>query len=238
MPLIPAAALLAGRELHRLTAGLRRTIVAAGFMALAAIGVVLMTGPWFTQNQSVSIQQTRGIQTLAQSVSAKVGGEFPLTYVDRTFALQFFLGTMREVVAPAQAVRLLSQPTPAFVVVRRSDKLADLLRPIQTNLYEVARWPAQTNAYITVFSNHPSLEWTRQMAFGVGPFIVYTDGLRLKRAHSDELWFTAAGDTGVVRVTNVSINDQDLRLRVTGPRSEEREQRSMKPGETWVESIP
>jgi len=238
MPLIPAAALLAGRELNRWTARLPQTFVAGFFLVLAAVGMAWVTGPWFAKREAASVQHTRGTQILAKEVTVRVGAEFPLTYVDRTFALQFFLGTMRERVAPATAVRLLSEPTPVFVVARRSDKLSEQLGPSLTNLHEVARWPAQGEAYITVLSNHPRLEWTEQLAFGVGPFIVHAEGLRLKGAHKNELWFSAARDTGTVRITNEGTAPQRLRLRITGPQSEEQSEREVEPGETWVEDIP
>jgi 4-amino-4-deoxy-L-arabinose transferase-like glycosyltransferase len=232
MPLIPAAALLAGRELDRWTSRLSRTVAVGLFLALAAAGLAIMPIPWVRPPEPVSVQQTRGMKELAGQLTRQVGAEFPFTYVDRTFALQFFLGTMRERVPPERAARLLAEPTPVFVVARRSDRL-----PVG-RVYELARWPAEGEAYVSVLSNHPRLEWTEKMAFGVGPFTVHTERMRLQAAHKDALWFATDGAAGVVRIINESDSPQKIRLRLTGPGVEERVERLLPPGEAWVEDIP
>jgi hypothetical protein len=127
---------------------------------------------------------------------------------------------------------LLAEPTPVFVVARRADRLP------ATHLYELARGPAQGEPYVAVWSNHPRLEWTEKMAFGVGPFTVRTERMRLRAAQKDALWFAAEGASGVVRITNESATPQKIRLRLSGPGAEERAERLLPPGEEWVEDVP
>ncbi len=232
MPLVPAAALLAGRELGRWTSRLGRSVSVAAAVVSAAVGLVTLPASWVHSREPATVEQTRGMKELAEQLSRQVGAQFPFTYVDRTFALQFFLGTMRERVPPERAARLLTEPTPVFVVARRSDRLP------AAHVYELARWPAQGEAFVTVLSNHPRLEWTEQMAFGVGPFTVRTERMRLQSAHKDALWFAADGGSGVVRIINESATPQRIRLRLTGPGVEERVERLLPPGAVWVEDVP
>jgi 4-amino-4-deoxy-L-arabinose transferase-like glycosyltransferase len=239
MPLVAPAALLAGRELYRLTSRWRRRAVVACAVAVVGVGAVMVVGAHTLALQEVpSTKQARGLEAMATSLKSQVGDGFPFTYVDRTFGLQFFLGTMRQAVAPEQVARLLSEPTPAYVVVRKRDRLLARLGSLPTDLHALARWPSEGEAYITIISNHPKLEWTEQMAFGVGPLTVHTDKLRLKVAHNDGFWFSAESNDGRARVTNESQSSRRLFVRVTGPGFDSRSDRTLATGETWTVSAP
>lgn len=229
MPLLPAAALLAGRELQRWSDRQRGSTVAWAMTTVVVIGLTLMCAFWFVRREPASVLHTRGMKKLAKELTAQVGTEFPFTYVDRTFALQFFLGTMRERVAQEQALRLLAEPTPAYVVVRRSDKLSEHL---PAGLHVVARWPAKGQPFVTVISNHPRLEWTEQLAFGIGPFSVRTQNLHLRLAYNGVLWFRTDG-AGAVSVKNENAVAHKIRLRVTGPSFDRQAERELAPGESW-----
>jgi len=239
MPLVAPAALLAGRELYRLTSRWRRRAVIVCAVVVVNVGAVMVFGAHLLALQEMpATKQARGLEVLATSLKSQVGDGFPFTYVDRTFGLQFFLGTMRQAVAPEQVARLLSGPTPAYVVVRKRDRLLARLGPLPGDLHALARWPAEGEAYVTVISNHSKLEWTEQMAFGVGPLIAHTDKLQLKGAHNDGFWFSAESNTGSVRVTNENHSPRRLFVRVTGPGFDSRVERTLAAGETWTVSAP
>jgi hypothetical protein len=160
-PLIPAAALLAGRELaHWVTLWsperIRRT-------ALAATAVFLMgTGLYHhvLLRRSTKVQETIGMRDLAGELRRRLGDEFPLYHVDSPFALQFYLNTARRQISTARAAELLSGGAPAVVTVRDFVKLRNELPP-QIVLHQIAGWPASKEATVRVVSNVPRPESNR-----------------------------------------------------------------------------
>ena len=163
LPLVPAAALLVGRELSRWTVHLQtvrlfRWTAAAGVLFL--LGVTLYSHVLLKFNQDV--QETLAAQEIVARLRATGAGEFPFTYVDNLHPLQISYNT-RHTMAPAEeAMALLRGDTPAFVVVTRTTLPLedDLKGPIR----EVYRWPTQGKPRFRIFSNHPRLEWTENAA--------------------------------------------------------------------------
>ena len=104
-PMIPAAALLAGRELDRLTARLSpRALVAGGGVAAAtALAIFFVQYHWFEAREP-GIRETVALERLADTVRSRLGDDVPLTFVDDTpFAFQLLLNTMRPVVSIVRA---------------------------------------------------------------------------------------------------------------------------------------
>src|SRR5574342_560646 len=121
--IVPAAAVMAGRELARWTSRMSPraflgtcTGVAVAALSVTAVFHLLLAG-------SERALEARGMQELARSIRDRVGDGFPLTHVDTPFALQFFLNSVSPLATAHQAATLLAGPEAAFVAIRNLDAL-------------------------------------------------------------------------------------------------------------------
>lgn len=109
LPLVPAAALLAGREVDRL---LRRLGDRRFFVAVAASSVLLVAGyavrTWIVDDRSATAREGRDLEAVAKGVRRSLGDAARLAFVDAPYALQFHLGMNRRAVEAAEAARLLA----------------------------------------------------------------------------------------------------------------------------------
>jgi hypothetical protein len=60
----------------------------------AAISTFFVVYHHVLQKRSTSVQRTLGMKFIADEI-ARVGREFPITYVDAPYAVQFYLSTLR-----------------------------------------------------------------------------------------------------------------------------------------------
>jgi hypothetical protein len=153
-PIIPPAALLAGREMERwFTKFQLKEIFAAAlavsavmFSAFAYYYVAVLTAEPLTI-------QTEGMRTLAGEIQKKADKDIPLVYVDAPYTLQFFLNTMKIVVTPEEAARQLAGTNAVYVAVCNA---ADVTSRLNSPVHTVARWPETGEAFVTVLGNqHP-----------------------------------------------------------------------------------
>jgi len=226
-PLVPPMALLAGRELARLLRALKPSVLLGVSAACATVGLAAAAVPYdITAWREPRVIHTLGIEDLARSVRAQVGENFPLTHVacslgkvDKLYAPQFFLNTMRQAVPYEQAAELLRGDAAAFVVTSNAALIQSLLGAGGPTVHEVARWPASGRPLLHIVSNHPRLEWTRRMAIALGPLQLRMDGLRQARTWRGELRFTGDPD-GSVTLFNQSAKPQLARVRITTVRGQ------------------
>lgn len=155
LPLFPVGALLAGRELARLTSAMntRQFFQACAIMVVIGLAVV---GFYFHFNQRTSpgVVQTEGMRQLARQVREQ--NYFPLTMVNSPFPFQFYLNNVRPLTPLDRAIELLQQEAPVFVAVIRLEKIKNKFH--STNLYEVARWPETGEPLLSIISNQPKRE--------------------------------------------------------------------------------
>ena len=237
-PIIPPAALLAGRELGRLTRTMtsRRLLGTCAGAAIAGLALIAL-GHHLVLDGSAKVDRALGVRDLAQTVRHRVGDGFPLTYVDTPFALQFFRSSLTPAASVEQAAALLSGPDAAFVAVRDLGALQAALGQGATRLHIVAQWPTAGPGYIRVVSNHPTLEWTTDMAVAVSPIVVRTHGVRLVGRHGRDFVLKVTGPSGLVTFSNESDQPQRVRANMiesSGPRVEER---LLAPGGEWRLSV-
>jgi hypothetical protein len=159
LPLLPAAALLAGREISRWSrARTRRTLV----LGMAGVAIAALAGfglySHVLRARDPKVRQTVLVRDFANHLRAEVGEDFPFLHVDSPYALQFFLNTMRPEISYEEARRLLTGVPPAFVVVRRMDRFEKETGLGAAALHIVARCPETGEAYLVVLSNQPRLE--------------------------------------------------------------------------------
>jgi 4-amino-4-deoxy-L-arabinose transferase-like glycosyltransferase len=159
LPLLPAAALLVGREISRWSrARSRKTLIlgTAGVAIAALAGFGLYSH--VIRARDPKVRQTVLTRDFANHLRAQVGEDFPFAHVDSPYALQFFLNTMRPEISYQEARRLLTGSRPAFVVVWRMERFEKETGLSVTALHIVARCPETGEAYLTVLSNQPRLE--------------------------------------------------------------------------------
>jgi len=154
-PIIPAAALVAGRELGRLAANMRPRALLATGATLAVVGLSVIAVSYHFRDDSPRVRRAEGMRELALSIRNRVGDGFPITHVDTPFSLQFFLNSTAPLATAQQAASVLSGPGAAFVAVCDLDSLRIALGPASPPLHVVAQWPAAGQASVSLVSNHP-----------------------------------------------------------------------------------
>jgi 4-amino-4-deoxy-L-arabinose transferase-like glycosyltransferase len=232
-PLIPAAALIAGRELATLTA--RRT---DGVVALACAGatVVALSIAFFVyhhhERRNVDVRRTLAMQELATVVPRSVGSRFPLTYVDAPVALPLLLDTMPEPVSRDRAAFLLAGDAAAFVVVEDLGRLRQALGP-QVELYEVAVAAVDGLPWLRVMANRPRLERSDPAATFVGPVLLRMSGVDLDSAsRGSALVFRLRAPDAAVTLVNAAAVPTTVRVQLLDTEGWS-DERTLAAGEAW-----
>jgi hypothetical protein len=242
IPLIPFAALLAGRELAEFTLpwSNRRIFKTATLVAvLFAIGVFLHAH--FLLQRSPRVQETLEARRVARMIAERLGTEAPLTYVDSPFAVQFYLNNTRPAVSFERAAELLRGDAAAWVVVCDFGHLQKELGPDAVSLHETMGWPVTGEPRIRVVGNRPCPGANESVATLIGPIRVEAQSLRLERPRLNyhrgtELDFRGNATQGKLRIENQSDVPQTVRVRIFDEASKAaptRGERSLQPGEVW-----
>ncbi|MFM1768721.1 MAG: hypothetical protein RJA22_1250 [Verrucomicrobiota bacterium] len=241
MPIIPALALLAGREMAGWVAAwparrLLRTSAAAAVVMLAGLVVYRQV----LLRDSSSIQRTLACQALSSEIRATLGTEFPLTYIDSPFAVQFRLNTLRFQATPARAAALLAGSVPAFVVAGNEEAFGRLRQNLGTNapLHELRVFGSKRGPILHLVSNQPRLEWPNRVACLNGPLRLETQEARLLRTRRGEMVFARRTPGGSVWVTNEGDEPERVRLRLTGSGPDVAIDRVLAPGASWRSDEP
>lgn len=214
-PLIPAAALLAGRELARwLEKWPERKLVVSG-AALVAVGILavdLYYGRLRSSNEAVA--QTRATEQLAAAILQRVGPEFPLVHVDSSPVLQMHLGTANPLVSEERALRLLASPAAAFVAVKNAGAVLERLpnRTIQV----VAAAPPTRRTHMAVLSNRAVLDWHDPIATIIGPLRLEMTGVKHLCRRGRDFCLEAESDAARVELINESEQPVTVQVRFSG----------------------
>jgi 4-amino-4-deoxy-L-arabinose transferase-like glycosyltransferase len=236
LPVVPAAALLAGRELDRLTRGLPRAAVASLAAATAALTLALAVVYYHSlERRAPDVERTLAVERLAADVRAAVGDGFPLTVVDAPCALGLLLGT-RAAPAPADAAaRLLAGEAAAYVAVVDAARLRAALDS-STRTYDVGGCTTGDGPYVRLVGNRPRLAWAERMALVLGRTQVELDRARLVHGDARQLVFAAGSAGGSVVLTNLGAHRTVLDVRANA--SEPWHERTLAAGETWRLVLP
>ncbi len=233
-PIMPPAALIAGRELDRFMPRFqarRGRAIAAALILTALTGLALQQRGH--ERRSHKAAQTLAMFDLSRQVGAAVGKDFPLTYVrDVPFAMQLTLDTMRPTVTFAEAAALLRGDAPVYVVVRNVTRLRRALRDDRRPLHEVAACSVGSDPYLHILSNRPRLEWSDSMAIGLGSLRVQLSGVHLGATQDGEIVVKRGSRAGSVAVVNGASEAANVALRVIGG-AERRESRRLAGGASW-----
>ena len=241
LPIMPAAALLAGRELARLLAGRKphwqpRTVMrAAAGLAVFMLAFVAVYR-FVLLRYSDSVQRTLAAREFTREIQRGPGAQFPLTYVDSPFALQFYLNTMHRQVSADRAAELLKGDAAAFVVVGDAEKYQRIRERVGTNghLHELRHVSVGRGKNpFWLLSNQPRLEWSERIASLSGALRVETHEARFVKTRGGEMRFERLSARGETIFSNESKEPQIVRLKVTGHGPDLMEERILEPGATW-----
>lgn len=160
MPLLPPAAILAGRELACLT---RKFSPARTLAAAAAVCAILFPiYGWYSYHISRAGKDLVKRTVVLRDLATRLQQEYPvhprLVYLDTPFTLQFYLNTKEPPVSPEEAARLLSATNSVWVAVRDYPKLLAAFSSERPHLYEVARGPQCDEPWVRIVSNQPLSE--------------------------------------------------------------------------------
>jgi 4-amino-4-deoxy-L-arabinose transferase-like glycosyltransferase len=234
-PMVPAAAMLAGRELGRLVGNLStRAVVGLASLATIAALAIFTLQYHHLQRRQPGVRETLALEGLTRTVRATVGEEFPLTYVDDTpFAMQLLLDTMRPTASFEEAARLLRGETAAFVVVGALRRLQRVVGP-ETPLHEIARAADGATVYVHLVGNRERLSVVSPVATAVGPLVLRLNGARLGPTWDNRLVIAGARGAEAL-VENASARPQDVAVQIEGA---ETRTRTLAPDETWRIEVP
>jgi len=226
-PLLPAAALLAGREMARLRwlAQPRQCLAVA---ASASVLVVAAATPYyfFAVGRNKFSVRTAGMATMAREIMG-VTPDLEITFHDAPYALQYFLGLMRQRASKDQTFRLLtsgfdpvtSRPLETaphvYVATRNPEALRKALGNASPFIHTVLRWPTEGKAFVELLSNKPQLEQADHAEIATGPWRILMRKTRLIRSGPGRLVFRTAAESAGANADYTVTNDSSQTQRVS-----------------------
>jgi 4-amino-4-deoxy-L-arabinose transferase-like glycosyltransferase len=238
LPLVPAAALIAGHEAVRLTqAWDKRT--SRALLALLVVGIVAAhaVGYFAINPRTPYVRQTVAVRDLAARLESLAGPEFPLTHTDDPLGLQAYLNVFRPTVTPQRAATLLRGPAAAFVAVNDFQALAALRKPEDPPFFTVLQPRPSAGLPTRIVGNRPALEVSERMAFVYGALAVQLEGVRLTSAAERTLRARANRAEWSVVVTNESGQPRPFRIVVSRDEQPTHDRRATIGGsESWTVS--
>jgi len=155
-PLIPAAAMLAGRELDRWLRRLSDPQVLASAAGLAGVVLLSLSVTLDLHRADKLLHRTEGLRILAGQIEARLGRDADIVHVDTPYTLQFYLNTMKPQVTAEMAASLLKGPEPVVVAANDWGRIRRHMKKLEVPLYEIARWPAGGVPLVRVIGNQPT----------------------------------------------------------------------------------
>ena len=232
LPLLPPAALLAGREIAQRLGSVSAPVFARGATA-ACLLIAAAMGYYYIRAERANerVIETVACMEMAEALSQRVGRGFPFTYADAPFAVQFYSGTMQREISTEQALELLSDESPAFVVVQRSrQQIEQAMRNAGLEVFRVHHQPMSRGQDLYVLSNVPRLEATARFAAATGAVHLRGEGLRPLKSRERSFAFEGEGE---LSIRNISDRAHAVRVKYHSVWGLEQYARTLAPGETW-----
>lgn len=239
LPLIPAAALLAGRELARWlqrgpAARVERAAVLGSAVVLVGLGLAQPQG----RATAREVLNTRAQRDLAAWWEAVGLPAVPLTFVEHTLTAQFYLNRHQAVVTPEQAARLL-QGDAACALITRDLAAVRRFLPADFDPVVLREAPAGAAPRAWLLANPAATNQAPgPVALGLGPLRVRLEGAALVHARRWDLEWRRTGTAAQVCVVNEAPRPVPVGIvwRNASERSEVR--RLLAAGETWTLTVP
>ncbi|MCC6657716.1 MAG: glycosyltransferase family 39 protein [Rhodocyclaceae bacterium] len=148
LPLWPAAALLAGREMARAAEriGTRATVA-----VLAGLTFFFLGGAWWNYHakaaqQGEEVRYTVETERAAAALAASGLDVRAIRHLDTPVTLQLVLGTFSTWIGEEEALRLAGGAAPALLAVESPGQFPRLFGPQGPPMREAFRWPADSGA--------------------------------------------------------------------------------------------
>jgi 4-amino-4-deoxy-L-arabinose transferase-like glycosyltransferase len=237
-PIMPAGALIAGRELARFTAPLRPRIVQASTAILVVLAMAGFAVYYFEfHSRQRAIQDTLAVRDMAKTIEARAGREFPLTHVDAPVGLQVYLNTLCPRISARRAAELLRGPEAAYVAVRNLGPLEAERLAGDPSLFTLLPETDSSTTPVRIVANRPAFKLDQPTAFCFGELWVRFSGARLLRATEPELCFLPAQSHPEVQLTNESDKPRRIRLCLSNQGVRISQERTLAPRETWKSDL-
>lgn len=213
LPLIPAAALIGGREidlrLMRFTPRRRRLLLAAA-VALGFLFEFVYYG--VVRPKQKHVARSGGIEQMARSITSQVGSEFPIIHVDSPYALQYHLQTLRQSITRQMAVQAISADVAAYFVVKDIDEFIEVAEEKAPLLHTVMQWP-EGEAQYKILGTRPKLEYAERMRTFAGSVMVDLINTRIRDAR-DGIVLEATATDASATFRNLDVERRQIRVRV------------------------
>ena len=152
LPLWPAAALLAGREMARLTQRIGGRLMGA---VLAGLTFLFLGAAWWAYHlkaeaQDAEVRYTVAAQRAAHALAASGLDVKRMHHLDTPATLQLELGTFRTWITENEALRLAGADAPVLLAVESPGTFPRLFGADGPPLREVFRWPPGTHGKTAV----------------------------------------------------------------------------------------
>jgi 4-amino-4-deoxy-L-arabinose transferase-like glycosyltransferase len=247
-PIMPAGALIAGRQLNALAGrwcsaagpcGPQRGGLPARFCAWFAVAVALgiagIAAYYFGPHaRAAVVRQTVALKALADEIRARGGAEFPLTHVDDRLALHAYLGAWRPWTSFERAARLLRGAEPAYVAVSNFERLEAARRPGDPMTFTILPPAHRAGQCPTrIVANRANLLVRDSFAFCSGSLLLKVRNARLLHAGSRFFCFRAAGPEPHVLVQNDSEQAREITVCWHAERDRRQSHRVLRSGEEW-----
>lgn len=242
-PIMPAGALIAGRELARLTGRWGDRVV---FSALATAIVILLGGFGIyygrIRAQTGVVRKSVAVRELAAKLEAAASPEAPLTYLDAVrpkqtdtpAALQAYLNVFRRPVSAERAADLLRGPVACFVAVDNFQRLEAVRRPEDPPLFTVLRDETDSGLKTQIIGNRPAFSGNASVAFAYGPLRVELRDVQLQLAADHELRVLVRGESPRITITNESSDPHSFRVLIENGERRQEQRKVIGAQETWA----
>lgn len=158
-PLLPAAALLGGRQIAIWLDQVKwrpalRHVLMLSLIAVLAFGLY----SHLLRGRDVRVWETGVVKKAASQLNEK--GVLPerILHLDTPYAFQFFLGGHQYRASTTEAEAALKQQEPAYVAVHKNERFADRLGSLHEKITLLRRWPEEGKGVLWIYSNQSSWE--------------------------------------------------------------------------------
>jgi hypothetical protein len=232
-PLVPAIALLVGRQLDQWLArmsarGVLR--IGAALTALTLTGLVLYHH--VLQRRSRSVQETLLMARVAFDLENNSPlKSLPFTYTpDVPFAVQFYQNRLRFDGRMPAVAELLRGTNAVFVLVRDFERLA-AMTGTNVTIHELHHWPYDGEPHLRLVSNQTKIMVPDRFSVAAGPVTITLNESKIEHAAWNDFVFSSTNEEAGVTLVNCFNAPVQLRARWTdGPTNE----RLLVPGEKLV----
>lgn len=230
-PLIPAAALLAGRELDCLLCASGRIQFKYAAFGLASLLVGGFGLHSFFSGREAAVHETSRTREFAASLRAQVGNGFPFIFTKTNHAIQFHLNTMRPQLSEEIAAKALAGEGAAFVLTRKPEKIEELASG--ATLYRLAHYQEKDDRALYLIGNRPVLDYYPAMTAFAGDVMVEMDGLHWRPSPYDRPVFWGRSPRASLRLTNCAGTPRTLEMSFLNlPGADPERILTLAPGET------